>query len=341
MTDDDTVPVCSVCVANYNGAEVIADCLDSILAQNCDFSFEIIVHDDVSSDGSADYVRCHYPGVRVISSEKNVGFCVSNNRMVSQARGQYILLLNNDASLFPDALRSLLEHAQGLAKPAILGLPQYDANSGELVDRGSLSDPFLNPVPNLDVERRDVAMVSGACLWISRDMWQELGGFPDWFDSLAEDMYLACLARLRGYGVQVLAQSGFRHHFGKSLGGGGVRNNRLSTSLRRRTLSERNKSFVMVLCFPAPLFQALFLLHLLLLLLEGSMLALLKWEPRLLRNIYLACLGSLWRKRRHLLALRRHVQQTRKIGCRKFVTPFVWVPHKVTLLLRYGVPMIG
>jgi GT2 family glycosyltransferase len=336
----DVAPVCTVCVANYNGMEVIGECLDSVFAQDCDFPFEVIVHDDASSDGSADYVRRRYPLARVIASPENEGFCVSNNRMVSLARGQYVLLLNNDASLFPDALRSLLSHAQRLAGEAILGLPQYDARSGELVDRGSLSDPFLNPVPNLDAGRGDVAMVSGACLWISRDLWEKLGGFPAWFDSLAEDMYLACMARLRGYGVQVLPHSGFRHYLGKSLGGGGVQNNRLSTTLRRRALSERNKSFVMALCFPPPLFQLLFPLHVLLLLLEGGVLALLKGEARLLREIYFPCLDSLWHARKRLFDLRRGIQRSRKIGWREFVAPFVFFPHKLRLLMRYGVPRI-
>jgi len=334
-------PVCSICIANYNGAEVIAECLDSVLAQDCDFPIEIIVHDDASSDGSADFVRRRYPDVTVISGPGNVGFCISNNRMVSQARGQYVLLLNNDASLFPDALRTLHDYAKSLAGSAILGLPQYDARTGELVDRGSLSDPFLNPVPNLNPARWDVSMVSGACLWIPRNLWDELGGFPDWFDSLAEDMYLACMARLRGCKVRVLPRSGFRHYFGKSLGGGGVWDNRLSTTLRRRVLSERNKSYVMALCYPAPLFHFLFPLHLLLLFLEGSVLALLKWEPQLLGKIYLACFQALWRNRKHLASQRRRIQRSRKIGWREFAAPFVWVPQKLRLLMRYGMPRIG
>ena len=75
-------------------------------------------------------------------------------------------LLNNDAELYPDALRALHDEAEAIGEPAILSLPQYDFVTGELIDRGCLLDPFFNPVPNLDPGRRDVAMVIGACLWI-------------------------------------------------------------------------------------------------------------------------------------------------------------------------------
>ena len=192
-------PVCSICIANYNGAAVIGPCLESIYNQDFHLPLEIIIHDDASTDTSVDFIRNRFPDVTLIVSESNVGYCVSNNRMVSRARGRYILLLNNDAVLHRDAVRTLYNHAERHPGPAILGLPQYDMQTGELIDRGSLFDPFLNPVPNLDPGRTDVGMVMGACLWIPKALWEELGGFPEWFGSLAEDLYLCCLARLRGF----------------------------------------------------------------------------------------------------------------------------------------------
>jgi GT2 family glycosyltransferase len=334
-------PAVSVCIANYNGAEVIEECLDSVFAQDCDFPFEVIVHDDASTDNSAKIVRDRYPNAIVIPSEKNVGFCISNNRMVAQARGKYILLLNNDAALFPDALRTLHAYAENQPLSGILGLPQYDMNTKGLLDIGSLCDPFLNPVPNLDAGRHDVAMVSGACLWIPRLLWQELGGFPDWFGSLAEDLYLCSLTRLNGYSVQTLGTSGFLHHVGKSFGGGKItKENHLVTSRKRRTLSERNKSFVMALTYPAPLFQLIFPLHLVLLLLEGLLLALIKGDMGLFNDIYFACIKALWLERGRISRLRREAQSKRVIGLRVFLSVFQLVPHKLRMLLRHGMPQI-
>jgi len=333
-------PIISVCIANFNGMEVIGDCLRSVLGQEGSIPVEILVHDDASTDGSAAYIRERYPDVKLIESLENVGFCVANNRMAAAAKGKYLLLLNNDAALYPDALQTLFSEAARLDLPAILGLPQYDAGSGELVDRGCLFDPFLNPIPNRDPDRNEVGMVIGACLWIPKKLWDELGGFPEWFGSIAEDMYLCCRARLAGYAVRALPVSGYRHWQGKSFGGNRVAENRLSTTFRRRALSERNKSFVMVLMYPAPLFQIIFPLHLALLLMEGVALALIKREYRLFRDIYLACISALWQERKRLVRLRQEIQAGRAITWQTFVAPFIWRLRKLSLLLCHGVPRI-
>lgn len=337
----DTRPIISVCIANYNGMAFIDDCLRSVLEQEGDISLEILIHDDASSDGSAAYIRDRYPGARLIASDRNVGFCIANNRMAAEARGKYLLLLNNDAALYPDALQALSLEADRMGRPAILGLPQYDASSGERVDIGSLLDPFLNPVPNLNPGCNDVGMIVGACLWVPKELWDELGGFPEWFGSIGEDLYLCCRARLAGYAVRALAASGYRHWQGKSFGGNRVVENRLATTFRRRALSERNKCFVMVLTYPAPLLQLIFPVHLILLLVEGLVLSLLKKEWRVFRDIYGTCLHSLWRERENLFRFRRQVQAGRTISWWTFIDPFIWCPHKLRLLLRHGVPRIG
>ena len=96
--------------------------------------------------------------MEVLASADNVGFSIANNRMVAQARGLYVLLLNNDAALFADAL-STFAQASIETPLAILTLPQYDWESGTLVHRGCLLDPFYNPVPNLDPALPEVGMV--------------------------------------------------------------------------------------------------------------------------------------------------------------------------------------
>lgn len=335
-----TSPLVSVCIANYNGTEVIDDCLRSVLEQKSCVPVEILVHDDASSDGSAAYIRNHYPDVTLIESPVNVGFCVANNRMADAARGKYLLLLNNDAALYPDALQTLLAEADRLDHPAILGLPQYDAASGELVDIGSLFDPFLNPVPNLNPLRGEVGMVIGACLWIPKGLWEELGGFPEWFDSIAEDMYLCCRARLAGYAVRALAVSGYRHWQGKSFGGNRVMDSHLATTFRRRALSERNKTFVMILTYPMPQFFLVFPLHLALIMLEGAIVAVLKCDPAVWKNIYAPIFPALWRKRDSLARLRKDIQKARRINFKGWRAAFVLFPYKIAMLLKYGLPEI-
>lgn len=332
-------PVCSVCIANFNGAAILTDCIDSVLAQQGDLAIEIIVHDDASSDDSVAFLRAHYPQVEILASETNVGFCIGNNRMVAQARGEYVLLLNNDAALYPDALMALLA-ASRERSAGILTLPQYDWESGALVDRGCLLDPFYNPVPNLDPARTDVAYAIGACLFLPRQLWNDLGGFPEWIGSIGEDAFLCCLARLRGLQVSAATASGYRHRQGASFGGNRINDGKLSTTYRRRALSERNKTAVMVVCTPTWLVWPLLALHVILLALEGIALTALKRDWRIWQDIYGNTIGGLARDFAVMRSRRSDVQNTRRVSLGAYSRGFVWVPRKLSLLWRHGVPQV-
>jgi GT2 family glycosyltransferase len=333
------LPFCSVCIANYNGEQMLADCIDSVYAQEGDFSLEIIVHDDASTDASL-AVLARYPHVIVIASAENVGFCIANNRMAERARGVHLLLLNNDAALHPDALCTLGAAAQQQTPPGILTLPQYDWKTGNVVDRGCLLDPFYNPVPNLDVRRSEVAMVIGACLFLPRLVWNELGGFPEWFESIGEDLYLCCLARLRGLPVQVAAASGYRHRQGASFSGNREDSIGLHSTFRRRRLSERNKTAVMLICTPGLLVWPQLAIHFCVALLESMVLAIWRHDLRILRDIYWAALRGILAHWSDLMRDRRCVQTTRVAGLGSLARCFTAMPYKVSMLLRHGFPKI-
>ena len=331
-------PLVSVCIAHYRGPELIAACLDSVLEQQCDFSFEIIVHDDASPDDSVAFLREKYPQVELLASRENIGFCVANNRMVNHAKGDYILLLNNDATLFPDALETLMRKAKSDEGIGILTLPQYDWESGTLVDRGCLIDPFYNPVPNLDANRTDVAMVIGACLWIRRSTWYQLGGFPDWFQSIAEDMLLCCLARRSGWRVCALTKSGYLHHQGHSFGGNKPNNRTLRPSLNRRRLSERNKTYAMLIATPGRILWVLFPLHIVLLTLEGLTVSILTQRLEIFFNVYLASIWSIKRNIKNICEARASANSSKSINSASYFSAFTYSPQKVKLLLKFGVP---
>jgi GT2 family glycosyltransferase len=344
MSNQDSKPVCSVCIANYNGEQVLKDCIESVLAQEGSVPLEIIIHDDASTDDSCAWIKTEYPSDRfpqitLLESKDNVGFCVSNNRMVDRARGEYVLLLNNDAALAPDAICTLLAAATSQKRQGILTLPQYDWETGSLVDRGCLLDPFYNPVPNLDSARNDVAMVIGACLWIPRALWCELGGFPAWFESIAEDMQICCQARLWGYPVQATSTSHYRHRQGASFGGNRVSGSRLETTYRRRRLSERNKTYVMVLCTPRLCLIPTLPLHLLLLVLEGGIISLVKRDMTPWKMIYSPVLGDLFRQVGQLRIDRACIQARKSGG--GYGRVFTLLPHKLAMLFRYGIPRIN
>jgi len=334
-------PAVSVCIANYNGEQLLVDCIDSVLAQREGIEIEIIVHDDASTDASVALLRQRYPQVKLICSPDNVGFCVANNRMVREATGTYILLLNNDAALFDDALETLLAAARQRDAPGILSLSQFDWETGELVDRGCLLDPSYFPVPVIAGGSGDVAYVIGACLWISRQLWHELGGLPEWMDSIGEDLYLCCLARLTDRSVSVPERSGYRHRQGASFGGNRVTVLGLQSTFRRRLLSERNRTYALIIATPTPLVWPWLLGHIAALIMEGFVLTLLRCDVRILRQIYLPAIAGVLARWTLLREHRSKVQASRKVSLLCYLRPFTVIPQKLRLLMKFGVPRLA
>jgi GT2 family glycosyltransferase len=334
-------PDISVCIANYNGGHYVLDCLASVYAQQGDFTLEVLLHDDSSSDDSLASVRRAFPDVKILASTTNVGFCISNNRMVAASRGRYVLLLNNDAVLRPDSLRRLLEFAEDGHGDCLLGLPQHTLTDSTLVDRGYRTDIFLNPIPILAPGIHEVGVATGACLWIPRPVWDAIGGFPDWFESIAEDIYLCLSARLLGYRVIVLDAPHFEHWIGRNLGGGKIMDRRLNTTVRRRALSERNKTYAMLLCYPRLALLAVLPTHALLLAVEALFLLLSGSGRDKVWRIYAPIPSALWRQRKRIASTRRHLMRRRRCTFVQIFAQTSWVPQKLRMLLRHGRPELN
>lgn len=332
-------PVISICIANYNGAELIEPCLQSVCDQQVDASIEIIVLDDASADNSIEIIRSNFPQAKLLLSENNVGFCLANNKMVAAASGQYILLLNNDAWLADNAIATFLEAVERHGD-CIFTLPQHGASDQKLFDCGMHMDLFANAVPIVEVVEQSVAMVMGACLWISKTQWDSCGGLPEWFDSMAEDMYLCNRLRLQGGEVIALSQSAYFHHIGYSFGGGKVVAAKLSTTVKRRRLSERNKLYVLFLFYPPLALLIILPLAVFALLLEGLLLALIKRDPGFFTQIYGFALSGFWANLAKLRRERATIQYRRTVTTRKFFSVYRWLPYKLQMLLRHGIPEV-
>lgn len=333
-------PLVSVCIANYNGEALLDECIQSVLAQDFDRGVEILVHDDASTDASLRLLEERYGDVIVIPSVENVGYCVSNNRLVARASGEYVLLLNNDAALRVDALRALMLAAGERDVPFVLTLPQYDQRTGALVDLGVRLDLLHTPVANRNVDCDRLAYVQGACLFMRRDAWLELGGFPEWMQSNVEDTYLCTRVRLVGGWIGVAPGSGYDHRQGTSFGGNRMDGPQLTSTYRRRYLSERNRASLVLTCTPGPLAWPLYGLHLVLLLAEGLLLSLLKFDQKVWAAIYWAATRDSLGMFARLRAARREVQAGRKIGLWSYLRVLDPVPHKVVLFLRHGLPRL-
>jgi N-acetylglucosaminyl-diphospho-decaprenol L-rhamnosyltransferase len=108
----------SYCVVNTNGREHLARCLAAIDAQGIEDA-EVLVLDNASDDGSAEYVRTEHPGVTLIALDRRTGKAENDSTLLERAEGRYALLLNEDAELQPGAAQKLIESLEGHPDAAI------------------------------------------------------------------------------------------------------------------------------------------------------------------------------------------------------------------------------
>ena len=104
-----TGPRVSIIVANWEGERWLSRCLSSlqISARAAGWPYELLVVDDASSDSSVRLVREGFPRARLLRNRKNVGFARSINRGVASARGQVVVLVNNDLLVREEIIHSL------------------------------------------------------------------------------------------------------------------------------------------------------------------------------------------------------------------------------------------
>lgn len=104
--------ILSIVIVNWNTAELLRECLLSIERSHFDEPMETVVVDNASGDGSADLVRVEFPWVRLHESGQNLGYAAGNNVGFSLAAGEWVLALNPDTRLRPDALRLAVRAAR-------------------------------------------------------------------------------------------------------------------------------------------------------------------------------------------------------------------------------------
>jgi hypothetical protein len=114
-------PKISVIILNWNGKEMLLNCLDSVLKQKVK-PFETIVIDNGSTDGSVKSIQNQkYKGIKIISLKKNIGFASANNIGMDKAKGDYLFILNNDTELEADCIERI-QNAIVLEKDKKVGM---------------------------------------------------------------------------------------------------------------------------------------------------------------------------------------------------------------------------
>jgi len=232
-------PLVSVIILNWNQKMLLNDCLESVLSTDYP-EMEVIVSDNGSTDGSVDLVKKKFPDIILIENNSNLGFCVGNNVAIKQAKGDIIVLLNNDTLVDGEWVKEIVD-AMNQPNVGVVGCKLIFAGTNLIQSLGYVLDLFgyyINQglldenIEQLESSTVDVDYVSGAALAIRRDIINEVGLLDPRFYAYFEDVDWCYRVKTIGYRV-VVAQKAVVHHFGSVSWN--------SSAFKKVYLTERNR----------------------------------------------------------------------------------------------------
>lgn len=229
----------AVIILNWNGAELLREFLPSVTANTPRELADVIVADNGSTDGSADWVETTFPEVRVMRFDANHGFAGGYNRAIEATRYRYTLLLNSDVMTPPGWLRPLYDWAtthpdMGAAMPKILsykepGRFEYAGASGGFLDRngypycrGRIFATIEDDEGQYD-EAREAFWASGAAMLVDTEAYISAGGLDEKFFAHMEEIDLCWRLLLAGRRNYVVPEAAVYHLGGGSLPPGNPR----------------------------------------------------------------------------------------------------------------------
>lgn len=199
----------SICIVNLNARKQLNNCMQSIMNSILDYTFEVIIVDNHSSDGSQIFIEKYYKKFHIIKNKRNVGYTVAINQGIKESKGNYIVLLNPDAVLEKDTLNCLVSFLKykkdiGIVGPKVLN---HDKSFQKSCRRGiarpkavfsyflGLSRLFPNDLRFTEYhlnhlhedEINEVGGVSGSCMVIRKKVVDEIGYFDERYFAYQED----------------------------------------------------------------------------------------------------------------------------------------------------------
>ncbi len=220
------MPAISVIIVNWNGKDLLPECLSAMRRQTFT-NFETILVDNGSADGSVDYIRAEFPEVRVLALPHNLGFTGGNIAGYEVATGNLIVLLNNDTEVHPVWLDEI--HKGSLKYPEAGSFAskmmyfddrQRIENCGFDVSSGGMTAELgRNEIDGPDwAYPRKVFGACGGAVAYRRSMLEDIGFLDPDFFMIYEDVDLSFRAQLSGYECVYLPQAVVYHRYRATIG---------------------------------------------------------------------------------------------------------------------------
>ncbi len=229
-------PDLSIIIVSWNVVDLLAACLNSILADSR-LQTEIIVVDSASTDGTATMLKEQFPQVKVFQQVENLGFTHCNNIGLQSAKGRRLMLLNPDTEVLGDGLARMVEHLDqnpdvGIVGPHTLntdGTTQSTRRRFPNLLTGLFESTWLQSfAPKSLLDRYylnngvsdeailDVDWMQGSALMARREVYAQIGGLDEGYVMYSEEVDWCRRAKNAGWRIVYLGTAQIIHHGGKS-----------------------------------------------------------------------------------------------------------------------------
>jgi N-acetylglucosaminyl-diphospho-decaprenol L-rhamnosyltransferase len=234
METNSGFPTLSIVIVNWNTKDLLRECLHSILLTVHKTTYEIIVVDNSSTDGSVNTLSSLFPSVMFIRNSQNVGFACANNQGMAISRGSYILLLNSDAELMPDTVDEAIHFINTHPDAGAVGVRLLNPDGSfqqsyvnfptlwsELlmiskVGRILLRSTYPSYGPSLGKGPQKVDCVSGAFLLVRRAVVDKIAGLDESYFMYSEEVDWCYRMKMAGWEVWYLPDATVFHLWGGS-----------------------------------------------------------------------------------------------------------------------------
>lgn len=234
----------SIIIVSYNVRHFLEMCLSSVLFATKNLEAEVIVVDNLSTDGTVDCVSKNFPLVCLIANSVNVGFAKACNQGFSVAKGEFILFLNPDTIVAEDSFEKCIDVFRRNNQIGAVGVKMVDGSGNFLREsKRSFPSPIVSLYKLLGLssifpsspifskyhlgnlnknEDHEVDVLSGAFMMVRADILKTLRGFDEDYFMYGEDIDLSYRIRQLGFKNYYLSQSTIIHFKGESTSKGSL-----------------------------------------------------------------------------------------------------------------------